>query len=135
MEDIATNTEAQLDLTKERDERCIPIAREVLGIIAECTDGKLGNQAPAHELRMSWEGAARQMLEVYLAKNLTLTEVSYVNQLVLQAVEVTSTLTVDSINASLDRLQQKLLDGKKLSELTLGEMDGILKGKEYDAQA
>lgn len=116
------------DLTKKRDEKCVPLARHLLKLLTKKA-GKIGSSEDAHQMKLTWIPAAKEALQLYLEADLTLDEVNYIHKLVLQAIGDVENLVVDSLNDSLTRLQKKLFDGKILSELSLKKMDNLLKTK------
>lgn len=122
--------EESIDLTRERDARCVPVAKAILRLIAENEGGELGS-VPAEGLeakRASWFATTEKALSVLLQANVTLSEVNYVQQLVLEAQNNVMTVCAESINDSVRRMQQKLLGGKHLEDVSLAQVDTILRG-------
>lgn len=130
-----TEGKPQEDLTAKREAKCIPIAKQILALIAAETAGKIGSIEDNHTMKMSWVEVTKKMLELYLAADLTLNEVGYVHQLVMQAVQFAQNLAVESLNDTLTRLQKQLFDGKTLEELSLKEIDMLFAPKRLGSEA
>jgi len=113
------------DLDKERDERCVPIAREALKIVA-AYHGELGDVAPT-VLATSYNKLAESLLKYYLEKNVRMDEFNYINKLMLQAVSTVNDKVANSINMSLEIAQKKTF-GKAIGEVTMKELDAFLRG-------
>lgn len=111
------------DLTKERNEKCIPIAKEVLGLISKY-DGPIGD-IKNEDIVEDYEDLEVEILKLYLKNKLTASEVTYIQQLVLQAVDVPLNFVKQSIFESWDRAMEVKF-GKPEEEVTLEDLDKIL---------
>lgn len=111
------------DVTKERDDRCVPVAKEVIKLIA-AVDGLAGNVKP-ELLRESYDGVAKDILQLYLDKEIQISEINFVGQLVLQIVNQVTDIVNNSVNHSLKKAEVKVF-GKEMREVTFKELDELL---------
>lgn len=114
----------QRDLTKERDDRCIPVAKEVLKMIA-AADGFAGN-TKQELIQQSYDQLAKDILQYYLDNNILVSEANFIGQLILQIINASMSIVSTSINTNLTNVQ-KMAFGKDINEVTFKELDDILK--------
>lgn len=113
------------DLTQERNDRCVPLAHEILRLIAE-TDGPLGD-ATASEFKEAYKPLVLKIMETYLAKDTIIHETDYVKRLMMQKVETISEMVAASINEGVERLLEQKLWKKPEKEITFGDVDKLLR--------
>jgi len=109
--------------TKKRDKKCIPIAKEVLRLIA-AYGGSIGDVKQEDTVK-EYEKLEISILKIYLDKELTSSEIDYVKQLVLQAVELPLNYVLASIVNSFDRATEKVWK-KPFAEVTFKDINKIL---------
>lgn len=112
-------------LTQERDERVLPLAQEVIRLMADYENGKMGN-VTREELVKSYDGLARQVLQKYLDANIQVGDIGAINQYILQAFDALNTIIVESINAHLRRIQRDAF-GNEFNEIDMQKLDELLK--------
>lgn len=108
------------DKTKEGLERCIPIAQEVIRIIArhKIKLGKLSNE----EKDKYYDPIAQEVLNLMIEKNLLYMEKDFVFQLALQALEETKNKVVNSLQITWENMLKKYL-GKDFIDVTLADLN------------
>lgn len=114
------------DLTKERDKKCIPIAKKVIELISK-HDVMIGNVEKEKTIEY-YKGLEEKIIKFYLLKELTSGEVSYVQQLVLQAVDIPLNFVKASIIDSYEKATEKVF-GKPEREINLSDINKILTNK------
>ena len=105
------------DLTKERNDKCIPIANEVLKLMLS---GKVEDKS-IEELMKDYSDIARDVVKLYLEKDLKLSDVDYVHKLVYQTYDVTARLVQDTLNGHLKRTQKEYW-GKDPEDVTTSDL-------------
>lgn len=124
----------ETDLDKLRDMRCIPIAREVLQIVANSENLALGQNVSDIDRINSYEPIFNKIMARFVELDIPLRDVGYIFSLVSQAL----TFTKDIIENSNDRNTKKadsLLWGKDTDELTFVDVDNVLKKSTVDKVA
>lgn len=113
------------DLTKERDDRCVPIAKEFLSLVGKYEKGIIGD-GKNEEIAESYRPLAKQILEMYLEKNIRVHESGYIHRLVLQSFQTVQDIIINSLNESLKKAEKEMW-GKEASEITIKEIDEKIK--------
>ncbi len=121
-------------LHQERLDRCVPIAKKILTLLAEenpyigdVNDKDTGQPKP--EANESYNKIAGKVLEVLFEANIRFTEKLFVFSLVKQAAELTEEKVQMSLDNSMQRAESQLW-GKDVMELDLQDIDKQLKIKE-----
>ena len=115
-----------MNLTKQRDKKCIPIAKKVLQLISDY-GVEIGDIKEDKAIK-HYKELQEKIIKYYLLNELTSGEVNYVQQLVLQAVDVPLNFIKASIIDSYDRATEKLF-GKPEIEINLVDINKILLDK------
>lgn len=111
------------DLTKERDERLIPLAQKIVELI---TEAKLPiGDVHAHD-NAKFTNVARNILSIMLDANTKYVEKEYLFQLVFQQFDNIAQIVKKSLDESFNSAENKLF-GKQYRELTLSDLDEVLK--------
>ena len=111
------------DLTKERNERCIPVAQKVLVIMSK---GKIDDK-PQNEMYNEYKDIARELLKEYLDAKLKLSDIKYVHKLALQAFQISEDLVNQTLNGHLKAATASYW-GKDGEEVTVVDLDEKIKG-------
>ena len=112
------------DLSKERMDRCIPVAKEVMKLIA-AHDGVMGD-VTQDQMDESYDGVAKSILQLYLDKNILVSEVNFINSLMQQIIGGPLNIVSGAVNRQLKTAEQSVF-GKDLPEVTFQELDVFLK--------
>lgn len=116
---------ATADLTAERNERCLPIANEVIKMMAQVVIEDI----PAQELADKNKELVLKIMNVYLDKGVRLSDVNYIHRLILASYDVVNTTITDSLNKHLnssgDIFWQQFC-GKNIDEITVKDLDNLL---------
>jgi len=111
------------NLTKARDERCIPIAKKVLNIITE--SNPLIGSKKSKEVAESYTPIAEKILRLGLEENVVVDDLSYIFRLVLEAVDMTQQFVSESMGKSVDNAQT-ILWGKEEGKVTFKDLNKVL---------
>lgn len=114
------------DSTKERDKKCIPIAQKVIELISK-HDVMIGNVEKEKTIE-HYKELEEKIIKFYLLKELTSGEVIYIQQLVLQAVDIPLNFVKASIIDSYERATEKMF-GKPERDINLSDIDKVLTSK------
>ena len=109
--------------TKQRDEKCIPIAKEIIKLICE-NNGSIGDVKQKKAIK-EYEDLEVKILNLYLENDLTSLEIDYIQQLALQAIDMPMNLVKASVISSYDRATEKVW-GKAFEDVTFKDLDKIL---------
>lgn len=114
----------EVDLSKQRDEICFPVAQEVLKIIAESKP--MMGEGDRGKFMESYQPTVKKILELYLEKDIDVGYLAYIKTLVLQPIDWAMNVTESSMNKNLQLLQVKTF-GKEVGEMKMTELDARLK--------
>jgi len=112
------------EATKARNDRCIPIAEELIV--------KIGNYkaivgSDKHkEIAENYSLLTSEILQLLLEKEVIFDETNYIMKLVLEHYQTTQDFLVQSLNKSMERATEKVW-GKETGKVTLLDIDKILK--------
>jgi len=123
-EEVNQSEESKPDLTKERDDRCIPVAKLILKLIAD-SDLKLGSMN-SQDLIDSNASIAEKILALFLDQNVFVGEIDYIFTLAQQAYINSQYLVVRSYNHTKETCDTKLW-GKTLTELQISDINKVSK--------
>jgi len=119
-------------LHEERLERCIPVAKEVINIIANSTL-KMGD-LHAHD-NDAYNAVSKDIIALFLKENVHFQDKDFIFQLAMQPFQVVRDISVNSLGRSLDMVINKVF-GKEWQEVTMQELDSKLRGtRPEEAQA
>ena len=141
LDEIEIPDKEERDYSKERDERCEPIASEVLQILADkAPDPTIGRQPDSKEVeqeerkRMHEEYApiAKEVLQLCLDKNLQVQDVTYVFKILHGFVDHLKQKVQTSTRNAVQAAEYKLW-GKDTDFLTLQDIEGIINPEEKES--
>lgn len=122
VKEVTASTETP-DLTQQRLDRCLPVAQEILSILA-ASQPKMG------EYEESWDACyndiAEKVLKLMLEKDIHFSDKEFVFQLLMQPFEATRDFVIKALAISMDKAFEKKF-GKDYSDVTFSDMDTILK--------
>ena len=118
-------TEEIKDLTKEREERCAPIAVKILGLIGN-SNPVVGDIA-MQELTKNYKELAKKVIELFVEANISIEEINYIFQLVRQAPEALQSVITDTFTSHLETVQKKKI-GCVLGEIKMKDLQVMLEG-------
>lgn len=131
MSKIEKNIKKQQDvLNKERDERCLPVAEEIIKRFG--THKHLFNSPSDTALFDNYNVLAREILSLAVEHNLKPIDVTYVQQLVSTALANTFDIALQSINKHLLSAQDKAF-GCRLDEIPMKQLHELLGGAIIEA--
>lgn len=113
-----------MDLTKERQKKCSPIAKEILKIISDkCGDlGETDNK----KLLESFKPATEDTIELFLKNDIKLEDTGYIMTLLHQAVECVDNILTNSMARQKMKIDSELW-GKEIRDITYKDIDEKLK--------
>lgn len=123
-----TEKEYQEDLTRARDERCVPIAQQIVTMMASYEGGLLGDAAKDSKIKESYDALAKDILKLLYDKNVGVSEVNFIHQMLNTLMEATMGVVTASLNHSLKEMEVQVI-GKAVRDLTFQELDKLLKGE------
>lgn len=117
-------------LSKDRDNKCEPIAEQILQIIASHKPpASITNNERDHQKMLdAYTPIYAEITQLFLRKQVTLSEIEYTMSIVLSFFELTKQLIDRSNRKNLELAQNKLW-GKEVLDLTLNDVDDILKSE------
>ncbi len=123
-------TQQDRPLAKERDERCVPIARALLLALASHKDLQIGSNVtttPEKITKCYGDFYAEVAIPLFMEKDLKLSEVGYVFSIMSQAIDLAKGMTEKSLDANRDIADARLYGVDNIDELTLKQLDDVLK--------
>jgi hypothetical protein len=113
------------DLTALRDAKCVPIARRIIKMLGNVETMPVNTKDVA-ELNATFVPLTSDVLGVLLEEDVKFDEVNYVMRLVLEAYDTLNNYLSQSLNKSMDKASGYFW-GKEYTEVTIGDMDRMLK--------
>lgn len=125
MSEPTTTEEIKPDLTKERLEKCLPLASAFMSRIT--TAGFLPDAyATKEEMIDACEPIAKDLLQLFLDSNIKLDQVGFVYQLALASLNFVNERVVASLQEGLEIANTKLWT-KDRTEITTQDLEAVLK--------
>lgn len=112
---------------KDLNEVCEPVAEEIIQVIAKHKPS--GKVLKHHEYLTVFTPIQQELTALFLSKKLTISQVNYTFTIVQGIMDQAKRLTNDSIQTAFERAQRKLFKVEDVSELTLNQIDDILKAE------
>lgn len=119
------------DLSLKRDNEIVPVAREILKIIANTDNLVLGNYFSDQERVDCYGAIHQQIMKLCLEKNVALKDIDYAVQLVNQGLQLAGNVLSDSVKMNTKRADSKLW-GKDTDDLTIQDVENVLQDKDVD---
>lgn len=111
-------------LHKERLDRCIPVARELIKLVASKADTiALGDVPQTHE---SFDELALDILKLFLEKNVNWVDKEFIFQIALQPMTFAQNIAIDSLSRSWNTAVSGLFK-KNFAQLTMADVDEKLR--------
>lgn len=135
LDKVLKNQQKEIDKAhKERDSRCEPIAAEMLQILAKHKiDPSITNRPEDHSRMLAaYTPVYQEMMELAMKNDLSIIDIHYSIQILLSYFEFTKTLIDNSLKHNLTVAEEKVW-GKPVNDLTVKELDAILKSQENKA--
>lgn len=121
-----TPSPIQPDLTKLRDDETVPIAREVIKIIANTENLALGQYVSDEKRVQCYEPIYHEIMRLFVDRDVKLKNISYAFQLVQQALQFTSDMMAESVKMH-DKQASGILFGKDADDITINDIERVLK--------
>jgi len=117
----------QKDLTKERDDKCNPLAKELLVIMAESDiSGELTGSDHADYLKIMTP-VYKKFIVRCQEENLTVGDIYYTISITKSFMELTNQIFDSSLKNNVDMVERIVYGGKMAEELTVNDIDKIMK--------
>jgi ribosome maturation protein Sdo1 len=121
---LKSNKKREKDLTKARDNKCEPVAREIIQIIAR---HNLDPKNVNHEEKIKIYGPLQvEINQLMKEKELTISEVNYTWSIVQVVLDNIKSLSVNSIQMAFDHLESKVFGVDNMNDITLQKIDDML---------
>lgn len=111
-----------IDDTKEQLQRCLPVARRIIPVIAAVEGDIVGSRA---EKLKSYQPVASKVLEILLGENVLVGDINCVLTLLREPSDIVGYIVTESMNKHLEELQEKVF-GKQPRELSMSEVHRCL---------
>lgn len=112
---------------KELNDVCEPIAEEIIQVIAKHKPS--GKVLKHDEYLKVFAPIQQELTALFLSKDMSISQVNYTFTIVQGIMDQAKRLTNDSIQTAFERAQRKLFKVDDVSELTLNQIDAILKAE------
>lgn len=109
------------DLTKITNDRCLPVAREVLKMIGNYEDNIFGVY-DQKEANKKYKQLVQDIKSLMLEKNLLLSDINYILKAILQPIDAVKYIINENFNKLLEDSQNKFW-GKPKDEVTIKDLD------------
>lgn len=110
--------------TKDRDKRCIGLAREIIQILAE-VDVDLKIEEFGEQMK-AYKPVYEKIIEYATDNDIKVSDVDYSFKFVLRAIGAAKDITTASLDMNVDKALEKVV-GKKYNDLSIKDIDGMLK--------
>ena len=118
----------QKDLSKARDEKCNPLAKRLLVLMAE---SKISGEIAGHSHKDYFEvykSVYVKFVEEAMEADLTIADISYTISITKSFTELFQQMSDSSMEENVKIVEKKVYNGKEMINLTLKEIDEIMKG-------
>ena len=125
----ALENPAMHDISKARDERCIPIAQMVIRKIANQSDIPLGAHIKQKTAEDHYLQTIRDVIEELSNKNIPIDDLIYIFGLVRGAIEIVQEGVMDTVNENMNRITEAVygLDHGKSHNVSVGDLAKVVK--------
>jgi len=113
------------DLTKETNDRCFPVAREILKIIGNNENLLLGSFSQK-EANKEYKDLVQNIKQLMLDNKLLLSDVNYILKVILQPIDAVKYILNENFNKLLEDAEKKFW-GKERGDISIEDLDNILK--------
>ena len=113
------NEDEESDLSQERDDRCEVLASKSLAIIGSVDGVYLGNSA--EEKVAHYNPILKRLMELYKNEDARLSEITYVHQIIMEAISHLQNYTNASIQKHSAKIQEGFY-GKPPEEVTMADI-------------
>ncbi len=117
------------DLTKKRDEKCVPVVDGVFEIVNRIRPSVTIKSK--EEMVREYFGACEEILKLFKEADVTLSEVGYIDRMCGNRMEILMGQVKHALNMHGDTVIEKTL-GKPLDDMTLNDLDKILIDKKEE---
>jgi len=115
----------QEDLTVLRDEKCEPLAEEIIQIIAKHKPSAAAKNQ--EELYKIYSPIVIEINTMLREKDATISDVNYTWTIVQSIIDSAKGLSVNTIEQAFETAQKKLFSVDNISDLSLQEINNVLK--------
>lgn len=127
-------TPKEHDLSHQRDERCVPIAHELVKMLAKMEKMPVGSHIkeavePPH---LAYLPVVREFLQLVIDKNVKIVEITYIFSLVRQALEFVSDSMDETLNQQMNRVTELVYDLplNNADEITVKDLNEVVMRKD-----
>lgn len=110
------------------DARYGAIAKKILDILA-MADLKLNLPLESEEMKKSFDPIKEQLNTLFAAEKLSMLEINYIMGVIFNSFKIVNNMYTDSITKSSEAAEAKLFGVQSMTDLTVGDIDKILKAK------
>lgn len=114
------------DATKARDQKCEPVAQEIIQIIARANPSVKDMSKEWDKVIKEYGPIQVQVNRMMKEKGLTISEVNYTWSIVQQVIDAVKRLSNESIQRAYELAEAKLFKVENLSDVSLQDVDNIL---------
>lgn len=122
---IKKQIKEERDLTKERDDRILPVVQSFFQIIADKKDVVAGNCFTEEQRVKYYQDVYLKLIDVFEKNNLRIEEGAYMFRVCMQVIEFAKNITENSVDMNLEKAN-KILWGKEFKKLTINDLDKLL---------
>jgi len=118
------------DLTKKRDEKCEPVAREIMQIIMR--NNPSATEAGTEDknvINKVYGPIATEIVVLMKDKGFSISESNYTWSIVQAIFDTIKSLAVETVQLGLEMAEQKVFSVDSMSDLTLQQIDNVLESK------
>lgn len=120
------NVEEKKDATQVLEERCAPVARQIIEIIGRHGGPLGGDESKRGDFESSYKVPAGEILQLFLEKDVKVGEVAFIKKLVLQGIEWPLNMVLASSQNHVSAAETALF-GMPVGDLGFKKLDEILK--------
>ena len=122
------------DASHQRDERCVPIAHELIKMLANMDSMPVGSHVNEKETPASsvYLPAVKEFLKLVIEKDVKIVEISYIFSLARQGLEFVSDAIDETLNQNMNRVTEMVygLPKNDSDEITVKQLNEVVIRKE-----
>lgn len=131
------DTAVKHDLSHIRDQRCIPVAHELLKLLAGMNDLLVGSHVNEKVvLEDPYIPVIRNLMTLMIKSNLKVSEVTYVMALARQAIQAVEAGIDETLNQNMNRVSELIYDLplNDFNEVTIKKLNDVVQRREKIAE-
>lgn len=132
---MSEKSPVQPNLTKLRDDECIPIAREILKIVGNTEELVIGtSETYSEEVALEFYNKLyeEKIAPLLVEKNIRVKDITFIFQIAQQALQLLDSRVTATIDHNYDQSVAKLMEVTNIDDVRIGNIQNVLVEEQQD---